>query len=141
MIALPQLLRRTRVLEGIGVSPVGWIEALHNGLPIQAVDAAIQHGILTRKEAYALVITRRALSSRRRQGRRLTLEESDNLSRIARLTIRAAETFGSPNEGVRWLRVPNGALAGRSPIDLLRSGEGAVLVEQILGRIDHGVYT
>ena len=59
----------------------------------------------------------------------------------ARLTARAAETFGGQSEAVAWLREPNGALGGSRPLDLLRSGEGAILVEQILVRIDHGVYT
>jgi putative toxin-antitoxin system antitoxin component (TIGR02293 family) len=50
-------------------------------------------------------------------------------------------TLGSQAGAVAWLREPNGALGGRAPLGLLRSDEGAVLVEQILGRIDHGIYT
>lgn len=140
-IALAELLAERQVSGGMAGSHVSWINALEDGLPTEAVEAVIHHGILTREEAYALVISRRTLSYRRREGKRLTLEESDRLSRITRLTVRAAETFSGHNEAVRWLREPNGALAGRAPLDLLRSGEGAVLVEQVLGRIDHGVYT
>jgi putative toxin-antitoxin system antitoxin component (TIGR02293 family) len=122
-------------------SPQDWVEALEQGLPPATLDAAIESGILTREEAEELVIPRRTPSHRRQKKQHLTLEESDRLSRIARLTTRAAETFGSQSEAVAWLREPNGALGGARPLDLLRSGEGALLVEQILVRIDHGVYT
>jgi len=122
-------------------SPLDWIEALENGLPPEAVDAAIERGILTRDEADQFVIPRRTLSHRKQKKQRLTLDESDKLSRITRITARTAETLSSQENAAAWLREPNGALGGHVPLDLLRTGEGAVLVEQILGRIDHGIYT
>lgn len=139
--ALAETLGGTPVLGTTIRSPLDWIEALEKGLPPEAVDAAVGSGILTRDEADELVIPRRTLSHRKQKAQRLTLEESDKLSRITRITARAAETLSSQENAVAWLREPNGALAGQTPLDLLRSGEGAVLVEQILGRIDHGVYT
>ncbi|MBA2670623.1 MAG: DUF2384 domain-containing protein [Gemmatimonadetes bacterium] len=139
--SLAESLGGTPVLGGVIASPLEWIEALEKGLPIEAIEAAVERGILTRDEAEEFVIPRRTLSHRKQKGQRLTLEESDKLGRITRLTARAAETFGSPEDAVAWLREPNGALAGQAPLDLLRTGEGAVLVEQILTRIDHGVYT
>jgi putative toxin-antitoxin system antitoxin component (TIGR02293 family) len=126
--------------EGID-SPLDWVEALEKGLPPEALEAALRSGILTREEADEYVIPRRTLSHRRQKGQRLTLDESDRLGRITRLTARAAETFGAEDDGVAWLREPNGALAGQTPLALMRSGEGAALVEQILTRIDHGVYS
>jgi putative toxin-antitoxin system antitoxin component (TIGR02293 family) len=139
--ALAEALGGERVLGGKLQSPLEWIEALASGFPSEAVEASIRQGILTREEAEEFVIPRRTLSHRRQKKQRLTLEESDRLSRIARLTARAAETFGSQDAAVEWLREPNGALGGAVPLELLRSGEGALLVEQILVRIDHGVYT
>jgi putative toxin-antitoxin system antitoxin component (TIGR02293 family) len=130
-----------RVLGERILSPLDWVEALKNGLPTAAVDTAIEQGILSREETEEYVIPRRTLSHRRQKKQQLTLEESDRLSRIARLTLRAAETFGSQNTGIEWLREPNGGLGGSVPLELLRSGEAAILVEQILTRIDHGVYT
>lgn len=130
-----------RVLGGKVRSPLEWIEAVEKGFPTEAVDAAIDQGVLTHTEVESYVIPRRTLSHRRQKKQRLTLEESDRLGRIARLTARAAETFGSQSVAFEWLREPNGGLDGAVPLDKLRSGEGALLVEQILTRIDHGVYT
>lgn len=139
--SVAETLGGTHILGEAIRSPLDWIEALENGLPPEAVDAAIQGGILIREEAEEYVIPRRTLSHRRHKNQRLTLGESDRLSRIARLTARAADTFGNQNAAVAWLREPNGGLGGTIPLELLRSGEGAILVEQILIRIDHGVYT
>lgn len=139
--ALADSLGGARVLGNVIGSPLDWVEALEHGFPPASVDAAIAAGILTQGEADEYVIPRRTLSHRRQKNQRLTLEESDRLARIARLTARAAETFGDGTEAYAWLREPNGGLGGARPLDLLKSGEGAILVEQILTRIDHGVYT
>jgi putative toxin-antitoxin system antitoxin component (TIGR02293 family) len=139
--ALADSLGGARVLGNIIDSPLDWVEALEHGFPPASVDAAIARGILTQSEADEYVIPRRTLSHRRLKNQRLTLEESDRLARIARLTTRATETFRDQAEAGAWLREPNGALRGARPLDLLRSGEGAVLVEEILIRIDDGVYT
>jgi putative toxin-antitoxin system antitoxin component (TIGR02293 family) len=139
--ALAAALGGSEVLGAAIDSPLEWVEALEQGLPTAALDAAVESGILSREEVEELVIPRRTLSHRRQKRQDLTLEESDRLSRIARLTTRAAETLGSREEAVAWLREPNGALGGARPLELLRSGEGALLVEQLLVRIDHGVLT
>jgi putative toxin-antitoxin system antitoxin component (TIGR02293 family) len=38
-----------------------------------------------------------------------------------------------------WLRTPNTALRGETPISLLETDIGARMVERVLGRIEHGV--
>lgn len=139
--ALADLLGGARTLGHVIDSPIDWVAALERGLPIASIDAAIATGILTRSEANVYVIPSRILSHRRLKNQRLTLEESDRLARIARLTARAAETFGDQAAALAWLREPNGGLRGARPLELLKSGEGTVLVDQILTRIDHGVYT
>lgn len=42
---------------------------------------------------------------------------------------------------MRWLAMPNKALGGKKPLDLLDTELGAKQVEQILGRIESGVYS
>lgn len=67
-------------------------------------------------------------------------DASDDGARLARVTLRSHEAIGSPDKANRWLVTPNRALSGRKPIELLNSDEGAALVEEILGRIEHGIY-
>lgn len=41
----------------------------------------------------------------------------------------------------RWLRKPNRALGGRTPLSLLDTAPGAELVSDVLVRIEHGSFS
>ena len=62
-------------------------------------------------------------------------------ARLARLLVRAEEALGDPLKARRWLSKPSRALGGQRPLSLLDSDTGALSVERILGRIEHGVYS
>jgi putative toxin-antitoxin system antitoxin component (TIGR02293 family) len=130
----------TKVLGRDIFSDFDWIEAIENGFPHAAVDAAIDAGLLTREESEELVIPRRTLHHRKQKKQRLTLEESDRLLRIARVSVQAEEVFANAEKAYRWLRKPSRPLKGAVPLDLLKTGTGATLVEDELGRIAHGIY-
>ena len=52
----------------------------------------------------------------------------------------ARQTFGTDEKADRWLRRPTTALAGRTPLDVTRSGtSGERQVIDLLKRIDHGL--
>jgi putative toxin-antitoxin system antitoxin component (TIGR02293 family) len=63
------------------------------------------------------------------------------LARLARLLVRAEEALGDREKAHRWLSTPNRALGGRRPLTLLDNDAGALAVERVLGRIEHGVYS
>ena len=77
--------------------------------------------------------------ARRRQARKLHPDESDRLYRIARVAGHAVSVFGAEDKAATWLRRPNRALNGELPIRLLDTDVGARQVEDILGRIEHGI--
>lgn len=129
-----------RVLGHEVLSELDWIEVLENGLPHESVDAAIEGGLLSREESEDLVIPRRTLTHRRQKRQRLSVEESDRLLRIARVSARAEEVFGDPGKARRWLRKPSRALRGALPLKLLKTSAGADLVQEELTRIEHGIY-
>lgn len=130
----------TRVLGAAFASDLEWIAALENGFPPEALDAAIDAGILSRREAEHIVIPRRTLAHRKQKGQRLTLEESDRLLRIARVSAQAEEAFGNRDKASRWLRKPNRILKNAVPLELLRTSTGTELVREELIRIQHGIY-
>lgn len=115
-------------------------QAVDEGLPTQAIDAALKSEILEPEEAYRLVITKRTLQ-RRRDEKRLSLGESDKLTRVMRVIARAEIALGDSGKARRWIREPNRALQGRRPLDLLNSDVGARAVEKVLGRIEHGIFS
>lgn len=66
---------------------------------------------------------------------------SDCLERLARLVIRAEEVLDSQEVALQWLTTPNRALDGLLPARLMSTDAGAVLGDQILGRVAHGVFS
>ena len=73
--------------------------------------------------------------------RRLTLEQSDVVVRIAGAVARAIDVLGDRKKAVRWLTASNRALGGEIPITLLDTSAGAHEVETVLDRIEYGVYS
>jgi putative toxin-antitoxin system antitoxin component (TIGR02293 family) len=111
------------------------------GLPYATLVAittrfAIPQDLLVR----ILHLPPRTLARRKKSGR-LGADESDRLLRLARVVARAAEVLGSDERAGAWLRAPVHALGGVRPLDLLDTDLGAQQVEQVLGRIEHGVYS
>ena len=114
-------------------------DAIRIGLPVDAAESVLRAGTLRAGELYSLVIPRRTLAHRKRLGRRLTPGQSDRLTRVVRVVAKAGEAIGDTAKARRWLRKPNRALDGRLPLDLLENDVGVRIVEQILGRIEHGL--
>jgi putative toxin-antitoxin system antitoxin component (TIGR02293 family) len=54
---------------------------------------------------------------------------------------RAEEVLGSRERAGAWLRGPVRALGEARPLELLDTDLGAQQVEQVLGRIEHGVHS
>jgi putative toxin-antitoxin system antitoxin component (TIGR02293 family) len=115
-------------------------DEVQQGLPPAALDQMIKRHLLSLEEMTHLVISQRTLA-RRRKEKHLSPEESDRLARLARIMAHAEEVFGDKEKAHTWLRRPNRAMEGRLPLDLLETETGGRIVETILGRIQHGIYS
>lgn len=116
-------------------------EAVHEGLPVGAVDYVLNDELLEPSELYSIVVPRRTLTHRREKQQTLSPDQSDRLARAVRILARAEEALGAREKAMRWMRRENRAMGGRRPIELLDSDAGARIVERTLGRIEHGVYS
>lgn len=85
-----------------------------------------------------MMVSTRTLDRRKKENS-LPPDESERSYRIARLTDRAYQVFEDPDKVARWFSEPNYALGNKKPLDLARTEPGARLVEQLLGRIEHGI--
>ncbi len=112
--------------------------AIREGFPQSVVEEVMHAADLTLKElATALDLSARSLQRRRREGR-LARYESDRLYRLARIVALAKFYVGDSSKATRWLRRPNRALGGSTPLDLVDTEIGARTVENVLGRIAYG---
>jgi putative toxin-antitoxin system antitoxin component (TIGR02293 family) len=68
-------------------------------------------------------------------------EHADRAIELAKLYERGAEVLGSTEAFDNWLRHPNYALKNQVPFTLLDTSIGFTLVLDVLGRIEHGVFS
>ena len=90
--------------------------------------------------AAKLCISRSTLQRRKAAGR-LSPVESDKVLRFARLLEHATDVFGDVDKGRAWLKHPQYGLGGAVPLDYAETEIGAREVDNLLGRIDYGVYS
>lgn len=96
-------------------------------------------GFTLEQIAEAITVPRRTLTQRQKQGR-LKPDESDRLIRLARLfTLAIGLFYGDAAGAGRWMTQPARALGGATPLAYSRTEPGAREVENVIGRIEHGV--
>jgi putative toxin-antitoxin system antitoxin component (TIGR02293 family) len=66
--------------------------------------------------------------------------ETDRANRLARLVELSERVFGDTEKSSRWLRKPRTNLSGQTALELIATDAGAAIVEEMLHRIDHGMY-
>ncbi len=78
---------------------------------------------------------------KRAYGELLRSAASDRLFRVMRVYRTAVAVLETREAAQAWLHVPNRALRGEKPIDLLDTDVGVIAVERVLERIEHSVYS
>lgn len=89
----------------------------------------------------AISIPARTVMRRQAKKERLKPDESERLLRLARILVRAQQVFESAVRARAWLFAANLALGGATPLDFARTEPGAREVENVLGRLEHGVFS
>lgn len=98
-------------------------------------------GLPLEKLRVAVRIKPRTLT-RRKQEKKLSPEESDRLVSVSRLFAQTFELFeGDTEAGLRWFTSANRALGGLSPLQVAATETGTREVENLIGRLEHGVFT
>lgn len=79
---------------------------------------------------------------RRRKNKRFNVIESDRLYRIAEIYRLVLKLFNGDNdEAIGWFTPPVIALGGETPLSQLDTQMGAEKVRDLIGRLEHGVFT
>ena len=117
------------------------ISRIHAGLSFRAVQnlqRALDIPLAT--VASVLGMSRATLHRRKNQGK-IDGEESEKLVRYQRLLKKAEDVFGAGEAAREWLCHKQPGLGGAVPLDFARTEIGAREVENLLGRIEYGVYS
>ena len=130
----------TKVFRGRALPTAAELRSrIQQGFPYSALDSVRERLRLSLPEAAHVLHTPVRTLARRRQDRKLQAAESDRLYRLARVAGQAVAVFGSEEPAVQWLRRPNRALGGETPLHLLDTEIGTRQVEDVLGRLEFGV--
>lgn len=103
------------------------------------VDMADRYDMTDALLADLLAISPSTLKRRRAANARLTADESDRFVRVAGLYAMAEDVLGSPASASEWMSRANRSLGHESPNAYARVDVGTREVEDLLGRIAHGV--
>ncbi|MDB5073572.1 MAG: hypothetical protein JWM87_4683 [Candidatus Eremiobacteraeota bacterium] len=138
-----------RAVEILGVKPPkrgrAWQTlrlVVDSGLVVNAFESLVGYADITRLDlSRAADIPLRTVQRREASyTRKFERDESDRLARVARLYAMAEDVLGSQAEAQRWMKTPNRALDGARPLDELDTEIASREVEDLLGRIRHGVF-
>lgn len=116
------------------------IKRLKEGLPFSSFNELQTAIDIPSSDLARLVNIAPRTLARRKQIGRLESDESERVLRIGMLFDLAGDVLGDAEVARKWLKSPNRALAGSTPLDYADTEPGAREVEELLGRIEHGVF-
>lgn len=120
-------------------SPEHLAELVRKGLPFASLAAVMERYGIARDVACRILRLSARNFLRRKEQKRLSPDESDRLYRLARVIAHANRVFEDPEESADWIRSPNVSLGKQQPLTLLDTDIGVQQVDQVLGRIEHGI--
>lgn len=119
-------------------------EAIQKGLPGGVLTYMVKHVRIMKPADVGQAVGVSIRTVQRRAGaprKALSQEQSGRAWKFAEVLTTATNVLGSQAEAEKWLATPAMALNQRRPLDLLSSPAGVEMVEQLLGRLEYGVYT
>lgn len=116
--------------------------SIKRGLKFASIGHLVKGFRTPRKDiARILSIASTTMNRRKAQGRLLP-DESDRVVRLAQLKDAALVLMNFDDEAaVSWLHTPNSILGGESPLEHASTEVGARDVEDLIGRLRHGVFS
>lgn len=118
------------------------VQRVEEGLPVmEVVKFGKQAGFTNDELAKLINIPARTYARRVADKARLKLHEGERAVRLMRIFDRAKQLFVTEENVRKWLHAELPALGWRTPIDYAQTEPGAREVENLIGRIEHGVFS
>jgi len=116
-------------------------DAVRSGLPFSSFEALTKQLEISPQRFTAVFGIPPRTVARRKETRHLNPQESDRLYRVANTLSQAFEVLGSIDKARLWLKTPNRALGCEMPLDLLDTDIGTRQVEEVLLRLNYGIFS
>jgi putative toxin-antitoxin system antitoxin component (TIGR02293 family) len=129
-----------RLASGSGtISGIELHREIEAGIPGKSIPTLIIVLDMTREDFSDLLGRARKTLGDLVQRAHLSRGDSDILYRLARAIVHAVSVFQDAGYAVQWLKEPNEALGGATPLSLLATVEGDEVVHAELGAVEHGM--
>ncbi len=118
------------------------VEAISSGFSFATLERVRKElGLPLEQLAVSIGMSPRTLT-RRKKEKKLSASESDRLVTISRLLAQSIELFeGDKEKALRWFMQSNRALGKLTPLEMAATETGAREVENLIGRLEHGVFS
>jgi len=116
-------------------------DAVRSGLPFFAFLALSKQLEISPQHLTAVFGIPPRTVARRKEARHFNPQESDRLYRVASTLSQAVEVLGSIDKARLWLKTPNRALGCEMPLELLDTDIGTRQVEEVLLRLNYGIFS
>src|SRR5213594_1045564 len=130
-----------KAVTGKTVPPAELIQRIQKGLRFSELKTLQDTLELPFEKLAAKLCISRSTLQRRKAAGRLSPDESDKVVRFSRLLRHATNVFGDVDKARACLKFPQRGLGGAIPLDYAETEVGAREVDNLLGRIDYGVYS
>ncbi|MFO7884819.1 MAG: antitoxin Xre/MbcA/ParS toxin-binding domain-containing protein [Desulfobacteraceae bacterium] len=117
------------------------IQSIESGLPFTDFDKIRCALELSQKKMGKIVGIGHSTLAQRKKSGRLSKNESERVDRISRIFCRAKEVFEDKDIAKKWLNEPLEYFQGKTPLHFTSTEIGGREVEDLLGRIEHGVFS
>ncbi len=116
------------------------VQRVEEGLPVMDVVKFSKQAGFTNDELAKLINIPTRTYARRVAGKaRLTVTEGERATRLIRLFDIAKSLFGTDENTRGWFNAKIPALGWKTPLEYAQTEPGAREVENVIGRIEHGI--
>lgn len=123
-------------------NPFDFIHLANQGIEAAVIKNFRTYFDLSRDSiAHMLNVSEPTLYRWTKANKSLNRNFSVKLFEITDLFLYGIEVFGDKENFFKWLKLPNTALGSMEPYELIEIPGGVAKVKDILGRIEHGVYS
>ncbi|MGR5056813.1 type II RES/Xre toxin-antitoxin system antitoxin [Vibrio rotiferianus] len=127
---------------GIEDAETGRTDAVHKGFEPKVYRNIVERVKLSQSEfQHVTLIPVSTIKRRLKNEERFNTQESDAIYRLAMLLKLATELFDDEERALGWMRENVYGLGGKRPLDMVSTTVDFEIVKDLIGRLEHGVFS
>lgn len=127
---------------GIEDSKTARTDAVHKGFKPKVYRNIIKRTNLSQSEFHNVThIPLSTIKRRLKNDERFNTQESDAIYRLAMLIKLATDLFSDEKRALEWMREGVYGLGGKRPLDMISTTVDFEIVKDLIGRVEHGVFS